>query len=61
MPREYLPRENELRALVQEHVARGKVDIAVGSGGSNGSQLAVEANLALAGPTSTVGGGCRKL
>jgi uncharacterized protein (TIGR00255 family) len=48
MPREYLPWENELRGLVQEHVARGKVDITVGGGGSNSSQLAVEANLELA-------------
>lgn len=48
MPREYMPWENELRALVQEHVARGKVDVSVGTGGNNGSQLAVEANLELA-------------
>lgn len=48
MPREYQPWENELRAIVQEQVARGKVDIVVGSGGNTASQLAVEANLELA-------------
>ncbi len=48
MPREYLPWEAELRALVQEHVARGKVDISIFRGGSNGAQMTVEANLALA-------------
>ncbi len=48
MPREYMPWENELRATVQEHVARGKVDVAVGTGGNNGSQLAIEANVELA-------------
>jgi uncharacterized protein (TIGR00255 family) len=48
MPREYMPWENELRATVQEHVARGKVDVSVGSGGNNGSQLAIEANVELA-------------
>lgn len=48
MPREYQPWEAELRALVQEHVARGKVDIAIFRGGTNNGQVAVEANVALA-------------
>jgi uncharacterized protein (TIGR00255 family) len=48
MPREYYPWEAELRALVQEQVARGKVDIAIFRGGANGGQLMVEANVALA-------------
>jgi len=48
MPREYMPWEAELRALVQESVARGKVDIAIfRNGGSNGA-VAVEANIPLA-------------
>lgn len=48
MPREYLPWENELRALVQRHVARGKVDVAVGTGGNGEGRFAVEANVELA-------------
>ena len=48
MPREYLPWEAELRALVQEQVARGKVDIAIFRGGTNGGEVTVEANVALA-------------
>jgi uncharacterized protein (TIGR00255 family) len=48
MPREYFPWEAELRALVQEQVARGKVDVSVSRGGTNGTQVTVEANLALA-------------
>jgi uncharacterized protein (TIGR00255 family) len=48
MPREYQPWEAELRALVQEHVARGKVDVAVFRGGPTNGQVAVEANVALA-------------
>ena len=48
MPREYQPWEAELRAVVQEHVARGKVDIAVFRGGSANGQVTVEANAALA-------------
>jgi uncharacterized protein (TIGR00255 family) len=48
IPREYMPWENELRALVQQHVARGKVDVSVGMGGNNGAQLAVEPNVELA-------------
>jgi uncharacterized protein (TIGR00255 family) len=48
MPREYFPWEAELRALVQEQVARGKVDISILRGGANGGQVTVEANLALA-------------
>ena len=34
MPREYLPWEAELRALVAAHVARGKVDVSVSRSGS---------------------------
>jgi uncharacterized protein (TIGR00255 family) len=49
MPREYQPWDAELRALVQEHVARGKVDIAVFRGGPANGQVSVEANVALAG------------
>ena len=48
MPREYFPWEAELRALVQEHVARGKVDISIFRGGPNDGQMSVEANVALA-------------
>ncbi len=48
MPREYFPWEAELRALVQEHVARGKVDISIFRGGANGGHMTVEANVALA-------------
>jgi uncharacterized protein (TIGR00255 family) len=48
MPREYQPWDAELRALVQEHVARGKVDIAVFRGGPANGQVSVEANVALA-------------
>ena len=48
MPREYSPWEAELRALVQEQVARGKVDISIFRGGANGGQVTVEANIALA-------------
>jgi len=48
MPREYMPWENELRAVVQQHVARGKVDVSVGTGGNNGTQLSVEPNVELA-------------
>src|SRR5947209_6469884 len=48
MPREYQPWEAELRALVQEQVARGKVDIGIFRGGSGDVQVTVEANVALA-------------
>ena len=48
MPREYFPWEAELRALVQEQVARGKVDVSIFRGGANGGQVTVEANVALA-------------
>jgi len=48
MPREYLTWENELRAVVQDNVSRGKVDVAVGGGGNNNTQLAVEPNIDLA-------------
>lgn len=48
MPREYLPWEAELRALVQGAVARGKVDVAVSRSGAGGDRVEVEPNLALA-------------
>lgn len=48
MPREYFPWEAELRTLVQEHVARGKVDISIFRGGTNGNEVTVEANVPLA-------------
>src|SRR5579862_1580146 len=48
MPREYQPWEAELRALVQEQVARGKVDVAMFRGGTADGQVTVEANAALA-------------
>ena len=48
MPREYQPWEAELRALVQEQVARGKLDIAVFRGGTDNGEVTVEANAALA-------------
>lgn len=48
MPREYQPWEADLRALVQQHVARGKVDITVFRGGTASGQVTVEANLPLA-------------
>src|SRR5437879_4633423 len=48
MPREYLPWEAEVRALVQALVARGKVDVAITRGGGSVEQIAVEANVALA-------------
>ena len=48
MPREYAPWETELRGLVQEHVARGKVDVAVFRGGVTKTELSVEINLPLA-------------
>ncbi len=48
MPREYFPWETELRAVVQEQVARGKVDVSIFRGGANESQVTVEANVALA-------------
>ncbi len=48
MPREYAPWEAELRGLVQEHVARGKVDVAIFRGGTNSVQVSVEPNLPLA-------------
>jgi uncharacterized protein (TIGR00255 family) len=48
MPREYLPWEAELRALVQERVARGKVDVAIFRGGTRASAITVEPNVALA-------------
>jgi len=48
LPREYLPWEGELRGLVQEGVARGRVDVSVFRGGANAVQYAVEANTPLA-------------
>jgi len=48
MPREYQPWEAELRGVVQEHVARGKVDVAVFRGGTATGQVSVEANIPLA-------------
>src|SRR5262245_47071858 len=48
MPREYQRWEAELRGVVQEHVARGKVDVAVFRGGNSNGQVTVEANAALA-------------
>jgi uncharacterized protein (TIGR00255 family) len=48
MPREYFPWEAEVRALVQAHVARGKVDVSITRGGQSVEHMAVEANLPLA-------------
>src|SRR5262245_23021834 len=48
MPREYLPWEAEVRAAVQEQVARGKVDVSIVRGGQGISQFAVETNIPLA-------------
>jgi uncharacterized protein (TIGR00255 family) len=48
MPREYAPWEAELRTLVQEEVARGKVDVSIFRGGTNSVQISVEPNIALA-------------
>lgn len=48
MPREFLPWESELRGLIQERVARGKVDVSISQSGSASDGLAVEVNLPLA-------------
>jgi uncharacterized protein (TIGR00255 family) len=48
MPREYLPWEAEVRALVQAHVARGKVDVSITRAGQSVEQMTVEANVPLA-------------
>lgn len=48
MPREFLPWEAELRALIQEKVARGKVDVSLSQAGSTNDGFAVEVNLPLA-------------
>ncbi|MCX8072102.1 MAG: YicC family protein [Candidatus Binatia bacterium] len=48
MPRELYPLEAELRALVQHHAARGKVDVNVSRTGRGEAVLQVEANEALA-------------
>jgi len=48
MPREYLQWEADLRALVQAHVVRGKVDVSIARGGGNGAEISVEPNVPLA-------------
>src|SRR5262245_4524750 len=48
LPRDYLPWEAELRTAVQQHVARGKLDVAINRSGGNASAVSVEANLPLA-------------
>jgi len=48
MPRDLLAHEAEFRALVQDQVARGKVDVAIARGGSAGDAISVEPNLELA-------------
>ena len=51
MPREYLPWEADLRNVVQGQVARGKIDVTIGRGGSNSTDadsVAVEPNVPLA-------------
>lgn len=47
LPREYLAWEGELRSVVQEHVARGKVDVNVTRSGPLVSEFAVEVNTPL--------------
>ncbi|MBI3782634.1 MAG: YicC family protein [Deltaproteobacteria bacterium] len=48
MPREYAASEAELRGMVQENVARGKVDVSISRGGVVTGEIAVEVNLPLA-------------
>ncbi len=48
MPREFFPWEAELRAMVQQHAARGKVDVYISRSGRGPASLEVEANAALA-------------
>ncbi len=48
MPREYLAWESELRGLVQEQVARGKVDVSINRGRGGAEPAQVEANVELA-------------
>ena len=48
MPREYLPWESELRALVQAEVSRGKLDVAVFRGGAAAERVTVEPNIDVA-------------
>lgn len=48
MPREWLAWEAELRALVQERVARGKVEVSISRNGSTSGAVRVEPNLELA-------------
>jgi len=44
LPKEYSPWEAELRGIVQEHVARGKVDVSLFRGGNNTTAASVEVN-----------------
>lgn len=48
MPREFLAWESELRGLIQERVARGKVDVAISLSGTAVESSSVEVNLPLA-------------
>ena len=48
LPKEYAPWEAELRAIVQDNVARGKVDVSLFRGGSSNTAVAVEVNAPLA-------------
>jgi uncharacterized protein (TIGR00255 family) len=48
MPRDFLAWESELRALIQENVSRGKVDVGVSQSGSSSEGFTVEVNLPLA-------------
>jgi uncharacterized protein (TIGR00255 family) len=48
MPRDYLPWEAELRAIVQAEVARGKIDVSINRSGGSAGELAVEINEPLA-------------
>jgi uncharacterized protein (TIGR00255 family) len=48
LPREYVPWEAELRALLQAAVGRGKIDVNVGRSGPLASEFAVEVNTRLA-------------
>ncbi|GBD26695.1 hypothetical protein HRbin30_02035 [bacterium HR30] len=48
MPREFLPWEAELRSVVQQNAARGKIDINISRTGRPEATVHVEANVALA-------------
>ncbi len=48
MPREFAPWEAEFRAIVQEHAARGKVDVSINRTGRPEAALSVEVNEGLA-------------